>query len=83
VPAADVVVGLVAELEAAEEQRRGRVVGQLGDPAGQGAAEALRAVGVAGHVFADGIERLGALAHPPQGSARSGQVVAFVVEIGV
>ena len=56
VPPADVVAAAgvvgggrrIAEVEPAEEQRGGRVVGQLGDPAGQGPAERLGGVRVAG-----------------------------------
>jgi len=64
VPPPDVVARGVGEVQAAEEQRGVRVVGQFGDPAGQGTAERLGAVAVAGDAVAGGEEGLGAFAHP-------------------
>ncbi|MEV7984708.1 pentapeptide repeat-containing protein [Micromonospora sp. NPDC085948] len=58
------VCGL-GKVEAAEEQGRCRVVGQFGHPTGQGAAECLRRVRVAGHLVTGGEEGFGALPHPP------------------
>jgi hypothetical protein len=66
-----------AERQPPEEQRGVRIVGQFGDAAGQGAAEGLRGVRVAGHRVTGGEQMLGALPHPGQGGAGVGQVLAF------
>ncbi|MFF0149864.1 pentapeptide repeat-containing protein [Micromonospora sp. NPDC005203] len=77
----------LGKVEAAEEQGRRRVVGQFGHPTGQGAAECLRRVRVAGHLVTGGEEGFGALPHPPQRAPRVCQVCAFGgqirVELGV
>jgi hypothetical protein len=78
--AATHVVRRLVDVEAPEEERRGRVVGQLGHPAGQLAAQRLGGEGVAGHVGAGGEEILGAAAHPAERGAGLGEVFAFGAE---
>ena len=83
VPPADVVApaGVLGvrscEVEPAEEQRRGGVVGQFGDPAGQVPAERLGGVRVAGDLVAGGEQLLGAVAHPAAARAGRSQVGLF------
>jgi hypothetical protein len=89
VPPADVVApagvigGSAVEVETAEEQRGGGIVGQLGDPAGQRATERLGRVGVAGYLVAGGEQGFGALAHAAQGRPRDGQVALLLFEVVV
>jgi hypothetical protein len=88
VPAPDVVAvsgvvgGLAAEVQPAEEQRRGRVVRQLGDPAGERTAQRLGGERVAGDVLPGGEQRLGAGPHPGQGGAGRREVGPLGAELG-
>lgn len=75
--------GAGTEIEPAEEQWRGRVVGEFGDPAGQRPAEALRAERVTRHGFAGRVQGGGALAHAGQRRSRRVEVVAFGDEFRV
>src|SRR5439155_26247261 len=78
VPAPDVpALPPAGQVEPAEEQRRGRVVGEGGQPAGQGPAERLGGEGVAGDVPAGGEQGGGPVPHPPEGGPGRGEVELF------
>ena len=76
---AGVLVERGAEVEPAEEQRRGRVVGEFGDPAGELPPEAFGRERVARDLVAAGEQSLGPASHAGERRAGRGQMGAFGV----
>jgi hypothetical protein len=76
VPPADVIGGVV-DVEPAEEEGGGRVVGQFGHSAGHVAAQLFGGVGVPGDLGAGAEQGFGPAPHSPERGPGLGEVVSF------